>query len=77
MELKDYLSQTETTQEAFAKKVQLPQSVISRLSRGLTMPAWHTVATIHMATGGRVTAEDWFGSYLTRVKKARKKERAA
>lgn len=59
MKLQDYLSKHELTDAAFALKVGLSQSQISRLRRGRSLPSWEAISAIATATKGKVTADDW------------------
>lgn len=71
MTLAEYLSKHEITDEAFAAKVGLSQSQISRLKRGKSRPSWPALAAITSVTGGKVTADDFFpGMKSTRKRRA-------
>lgn len=58
MELKTYLK--DTTDEAFATKLGCSQSQVNRLRHGKAHPSKEMVEKIHIATGGAVTAADWY-----------------
>lgn len=60
MTLSDYLSQNEITRAAFAVRVGVAPSTISRLCRGQTRPEGALVAAIARATGGAVLPNDLF-----------------
>lgn len=59
MKLSQYLTDTKETDAAFAAKVGLSQSQISRLRRGLSNPSWDVVPVIEKVTKGAVTAADF------------------
>ena len=61
MKLSQYLEAVALTDTAFAAKVGMSQSQISRLRRGLSKPSWDAVAAIERATGGKVKAADFAG----------------
>jgi len=60
MKLADYISETQTTASRFAGEIGVPVSTITRLLRGERSPGIALVARITAATGGAVTAEDFF-----------------
>lgn len=66
MTLAEYLSSKRITDEAFASMVNLSQSQISRIKRGISRPSWSALAAIERATGGEVSASD----FLPRPKEA-------
>lgn len=62
MRLKDYLDETETTQEAFAKAIGVTQGRVSQLTKGRLSSlrrAADLIARIEGATDNRVTAADF------------------
>lgn len=59
MTLAEYLSSKRLTDEAFASIVNLSQSQISRIKRGISRPSWSAVEAIERATGGEVSASDF------------------
>jgi hypothetical protein len=59
MTLTEYLKQTKESDAAFAFRVSLSQSQISRLRRGVSRPSWAAIKAIADATGEKVTANDW------------------
>ncbi len=61
MNLKDYLDQTGTTQDAFAKSVGVHKLTVSRWVRGERFPSSASQRTIAAVTDGAVTPVDWFG----------------
>lgn len=60
MKLCDYLSANGMTLAAFAAKSGLSVPTVSRLRRGLNRPDWKTLDAINEATGGQVTANDFY-----------------
>lgn len=70
MTLLEYLLETKESDSAFAARVGMSQSQISRLRRGVSMPSWTAIAAVAKATNGKVTANDW-------AKKPNKPKRAA
>jgi len=59
MTLSEYLSKSEESDAAFAARVGLSQSQISRLRRLRSLPSWEAIKAIATATGNDVTAADW------------------
>lgn len=59
MKLIDFLQSKKLTDAAFAEKVGLSQSQVSRIKRGKSMPSWDAAAAIERATDGSVTASDF------------------
>lgn len=59
MKLSKYLTDNDITDAAFAARVGLSQSHVSRLKRGVSMPSWDAVAAIEKATKGAVKADDF------------------
>jgi transcriptional regulator with XRE-family HTH domain len=61
MTLNDYLAETGETQTKFAKLVGASQADISRYVAGKRRPRADVLIKIYEVTGGRVTANDFFG----------------
>lgn len=61
MKLRDYLKREKITAAAFAKRIGVTQSSVSRLCGETRAPDMGTVRRIHEETGGCVSAEDFFG----------------
>lgn len=61
MTLDQYLSDTGTTETVFAERVKSTQPNINRLRRGKHVPGKELMKEIFAATGGRVTANDFYG----------------
>lgn len=59
MTLSEYLTKKNETDAAFAARVSMSQSQISRLRRGRSKPSWEATSAISAATKGAVTANDW------------------
>jgi transcriptional regulator with XRE-family HTH domain len=59
MKLADWMALVKIKDGPFAEKVGRDQSTISRIRRGEVLPDWSTVALIHKATDGAVTANDF------------------
>lgn len=59
MKLDQYLSENSLTDAAFAAQVEMSQSQINRLKRGLSQPSWVAVTAIDKASNGQVSAKDW------------------
>lgn len=64
MTLQDYLTKRRLTDEEFAGKIGVNRSTVSRLRRTNQKPSEETLAAIVRATGGKVTANDF---WLNRV----------
>jgi len=60
MTLDDWMHQTRTKPKDFAVLIGRDISTVSRLRRGETKPNWETLEAIERATGGKVTARDFF-----------------
>jgi len=58
MQLGEYLTLTGQSPSAFAGKIKVPASTITRILRGERTPQLDTVAKIKVGTGGAVTADD-------------------
>jgi predicted transcriptional regulator len=67
MKLADYLAETNTTQAAFASQIDAPQPAVSRYAAGEQLPNPRRMAAIARATGGRVTANDFYASVAERA----------
>ena len=61
MNLDTYLRQNEMTEAAFAAKIGIGQSAVHRLRKGGRVPSQDTMHAIHEATGGQVTAAEFYG----------------
>lgn len=59
MKLSEYLRRQKLTHQAFADKIGRNVSTVSRLARDLTYPDWQTMTAIELATGGKVTPNDF------------------
>jgi transcriptional regulator with XRE-family HTH domain len=66
MTLNEYLSLDETgkhlTDEAFGKLCNMSQSQISRLRNRKSKPSFEAMEAICVASGGKVSPNDWFAS---------------
>jgi len=63
MKLETWLARQGITQAELAKLSNVSQPTISRLLNGETpLPSWTTITRLHQATGGAVTANDFFKS---------------
>lgn len=60
MKLSAYLSQSGSTQADFAKAVGASQFAVGKWTRGERIPRPGALARIMAATGGKVTANDFF-----------------
>lgn len=60
MDLASYLSQSKTTYEAFARKLGVSPFAVGKWARRQRMPRPAVMARISAATGGEVTANDFF-----------------
>lgn len=74
MKLDRYLTERKTseglTEEQFAVLAGLSQSQVNRLRRGRVKPSYEAIEGIIKATGGKVTANDFFPSKGTESLKA-------
>lgn len=59
MQLDQWLTKTDTSQSALARKIGILPSSVSRLVSGENFPDWETIEKIRVATNDAVTAEDW------------------
>lgn len=57
--LQSYLEAQNMTQQAFAAKIAVDQSVVSRLARGLMKPRLRLAVSIEKATNGYVQVGAW------------------
>lgn len=60
MKLADYLSETNTTVTAFARKIDEAQATVSRYVNGQRIPERAIMSKIVQATEGRVTPNDFY-----------------
>lgn len=60
MKLDDFLTQQSLTEAEFADLVGCSQPHVNRLRHGKMLPKPGLLAKIHQATGGKVTATDWY-----------------
>jgi transcriptional regulator with XRE-family HTH domain len=67
MRLADYLSTHRITQSAFAGRVGVTTSTISRLCRGQTPPSKDLISAIVRETGGAVLPNDLFPDAMAQV----------
>lgn len=74
MRLSDYIDQN-TTRGVFAARIRVSTMALSRYCNGLRMPKPRIMARIAAATGGKVTANDFFVPAARRV--VRRARRAA
>jgi len=58
--LSQYLEREKLTQSAFADRLGVKQSFVSRLIRGEAMPSLKTAVRIAEVTGGAVPVTAWF-----------------
>lgn len=59
MKLRDWLSRTNTTQEAFAAKMGVRRETVIRWVAGTNVPDMATIVRIERATEQAVRAQDW------------------
>lgn len=50
---------TKESDAAFGARVNLSQSQVNRLRRGMSRPSWSAIDSIAKATGDKVTVKDW------------------
>lgn len=62
MDLATWLSEHDLTDAAFAGRVGVSQTTISRVRRGVQMPEARLIDRIEAVTDGKVTAADLFAS---------------
>lgn len=58
-ELSKHLSDTNTSQRAFAELIGCSPSYLSEIMSGRKRPGMDLAFKIHRATGGKVTVESW------------------
>lgn len=61
MNLDTYLHENRMTEAAFAALIGINQSAVHRLRKGGALPSKETMRAIHKATGGQVTAAEFYG----------------
>ena len=66
MLLKDWLTSTDTSIKAFARKVKVERAMIYRYFAG-TIPRARTIRRIELITEGAVTAQDFYVSAVQRM----------
>jgi transcriptional regulator with XRE-family HTH domain len=79
MKLSEWLKNTGTTQEEFAKRLRVRQGVLTRYVTGRQTPRPLRLATITRLTGGAVTFEDFVDQLKARnrnEKNTRREDRA-
>ena len=59
MQLRDYLEAEGITAAEFAKLIARSEATVSRIIRGVNRPDWDTLQKIGIATGGKVTPNDF------------------
>lgn len=60
MTLSDFLKRSKLSGNAFGKRIGYTRMAVSRWLRGIAMPSPDAIQRIYEATGGKVTANDWF-----------------
>jgi transcriptional regulator with XRE-family HTH domain len=68
MNLRDYLSVTNQTQEAFAEQVGLTRETINRYLNQPRIPKREHCLRISKATGGEVTEKDFSQEHILKIK---------
>jgi len=58
MRLADWLEETRTTQQSFARAIGVTQGRVSQILKG-AVPSFRLVRRIEQATDGRVTSDDF------------------
>jgi len=66
MELRHWLSESNTSIKGFARAVKVERAMIYRYFLG-TIPRARTIRRIEIATGGAVTAQDFYASAVHRM----------
>lgn len=61
MQLTDYLTANKIMPSAFAARVGVDKSTVSRWLDGSLRPGWESLKRIAVATDGQVTANDFIG----------------
>lgn len=72
MRLVNYLTKKQLSQTAFAAEIGVPPGTISRYLRGSRMPSWDHAERIYIATGERVTPNDFLFERMARRRKSAK-----
>ena len=62
MKLRDYLKEQQMNQRKFSKLVDISPSTLCYYIKGVRFPSAQTVKRIFEATGGKVSANDFFHS---------------
>jgi AcrR family transcriptional regulator len=75
MQLKSWLTATDTSIKAFARKVKVERAMIYRYFSG-TIPRARTIRRIELITEGAVTAQDFYASAVERMNGAAASEAA-
>lgn len=65
MKLETYLSEIDLKATAFAEKIGVSPSTITRILRGERSPGFDLVMRIQAATKGKVSAKDWYADRET------------
>jgi DNA-binding transcriptional regulator YdaS (Cro superfamily) len=65
MTLRDYLLQTRQTYRDFARMVAATEHAVAHWARGARIPRRAMMARIEQATGGQVTAADFYAPATT------------
>lgn len=66
MYLYDYLLEEGMSQGEFARRCELSAAAVSRIINGQRFPSPETIYVIHIATGGKVGADDFFRERIAR-----------
>ena len=61
MVLGEYLQETQLTRSQFAKRIGVSSEAVRRYVAGERIPDKNIMGKIALATGGKVTANDFFG----------------
>lgn len=70
MKLSAFLAEQKLSSAEFAAQISVNRSSVSRFCRGERKPDLVTLQRIHEATGGKVTAEDFFADQVIPPKAA-------
>lgn len=62
MKLKQYLKEADLTHKAFGERIGATEHAVKKWARGERVPRPEHMASIFSATGGIVTANDFFAS---------------
>jgi hypothetical protein len=76
MQLRDWLTATDHSIKAFARKVKVERAMIYRYFSG-TIPRAQTIRRIEVITDGAVTAQDFYASAVQRMNGAAGSQPAA